>query len=225
MNTRSLIIEVTRRCNMSCDHCLRGCQQAIDIDHAHIDGIMQKVDSIGTITFTGGEPSLNVDAIEYALSSAKKYGVEVGSFYIATNGLNISESFVISCLKWYAYCYEKEMCRVDVSNDYYHAACGKYNTDILDGLSFFGRRNTEECAELNLLNEGNALEFGIGSRENTDYGFDVCDGDIEDGDLYLNANGDIISGCDWSYESQESHKVCNVSDLNIELIKEYQNKD
>lgn len=45
-------IEVTRRCNMCCDHCLRGMAQNLDIivlpDH---------------VFFTGGEPFLNVKAI------------------------------------------------------------------------------------------------------------------------------------------------------------------
>ena len=219
-----VIIEVTRRCNMECAHCLRGCQQNKDISIAHIDELLSRVDYINSITFTGGEPSLNVKAIEYTLEQCKDRGIEVGSFYIATNGKIIDESFIIACLKWYAYCYEKGMCSVNVSNDGWHAEEGNYNTELLDGLSFFSRKHSEESVYYyqSAINEGNAYENGIGARENTDYGFKIDDELFFEGDVYLNVNGDIISGCDWSYESQEEHKVCHVSELSLDKLKEYE---
>jgi len=208
---------------MSCDHCLRGCQQKLDINHAYIDRVMSIAEYIGTITITGGEPSLNVTAIEYILSSAELHGVEIGSFYIATNGVNIKAEFVIACLKWFAYCDEKEMCQVHVSNDAYHANENSYNTELLDGLSFFDRKfsNEGDYYSEDIINEGNANEFGIGACENKDYGFDIDDDYINEGDIYLNAKGDIISGCNWSYENQEDHKVCRCEDLSLEALNAY----
>ena len=224
MNIPNLIIEVTRRCNMQCDHCLRGCQQAKDIDHAYIDRAFSIVDSVNTLTITGGEPSLNVQAIEYILSSAELHGVSIDSFYIVTNGLKVKPDFVIACLKLYAYCECKEMCQVHVSNDYYHSCEDSYNTELLDGLSFFSRKFSieGESYESGLINEGFAAEHGMGYRENKDHGFEIdTDYGIEEGEVYLNCNGDIVSGCDWSYESQEKHKVCRVEDLSLDALSEY----
>lgn len=35
---------------------------------------------------------------------------------------------------------------------------------------------------------------------------------ITDGELYLNAIGDVVVGCDWSYESQRKYRIGNVMD-------------
>ena len=37
---------------------------------------------------------------------------------------------------------------------------------------------------------------------------------ITDGELYLNAIGDVVVGCDWSYESQKKYRIGNVMDQN-----------
>jgi len=60
MNIDNLIIEITRKCNFTCDHCLRGEAQNKDIDHKVIDALLDNnIEYISNITFTGGEPSLN----------------------------------------------------------------------------------------------------------------------------------------------------------------------
>ena len=58
-----LVLEVTRRCNMSCAHCCRGDAQNCDITHKVIDDAFANLSGIGSLVFTGGEPSLNVDAM------------------------------------------------------------------------------------------------------------------------------------------------------------------
>ena len=37
----SLVLEITRRCNMSCEHCMRGEAQNIDMDLSIIDKIFE----------------------------------------------------------------------------------------------------------------------------------------------------------------------------------------
>ena len=37
---------------------------------------------------------------------------------------------------------------------------------------------------------------------------------ITDGELYLNAIGDVVVGCDWSYESKKKYRIGNVMDQN-----------
>lgn len=87
-----IAIEVTRRCNMACKHCLHGEAENLDISHKTIDNILTPLigQSIGGITFTGGEPSLNVDAIQHTLDFCKKNNISVSSFYVVTNGKRIA---------------------------------------------------------------------------------------------------------------------------------------
>ena len=82
----NLIIEVTRRCNLTCAHCLRGAQQRVNIKKEHIEQLLSNVCYICDITFTGGEPTLYLKGIEDTLDVIEKNGITVNSFYIATNG-------------------------------------------------------------------------------------------------------------------------------------------
>ena len=54
----SLVIEVTRRCQLKCEHCLRGNAQKRDMSRDYIKDLFKKVGYISNLTFTGGEPSL-----------------------------------------------------------------------------------------------------------------------------------------------------------------------
>ena len=61
-SANSVFIEVTRRCNMCCAHCLRGDAENIDIQEKYIDAFLDSFEKgacISSLTFTGGEISLN----------------------------------------------------------------------------------------------------------------------------------------------------------------------
>jgi hypothetical protein len=216
MNINSLVVEVTRRCNMACDHCLRGDAQNKDIDFKHIDSLLSQCDGIGNVTFTGGEPSMNVPAIAYFLQRAKELNVSIDGFYIATNGLTITEEFILVCLRLFSYAEAKDICAVHVSNDVFHANEGNYNTELLDGLAFFHRKFSEEQYDYNryrnLIGEGRAKENFGDTRANSITEVE-CKQDLDNTDVVLNCNGQIINGCDWSYESQENYILCSVENL------------
>lgn len=208
----SLVIEVTRKCNMKCKHCLRGSAQSVNINKRYITTLLKQVDEIYTVTFTGGEPSLNVEAIEFFIEEVKRLNVYVGSFYIVTNGKNIKAEFVLACLKLYSLCSEKEACQVQVSNDLYHYEEARYNEELLSGLAFFSKRNESDYAEYNLINEGRAKFNGSGRRELDSFSI-TTEEEFNDTDIYLNVFGDIVNGCDWSYSSQKKNVICNVNNL------------
>ena len=136
----NLILEITRRCNLHCEHCLRGNAQNYSIDMKYVENIFKRIDRIDCLTFTGGEPQLAVGKIEETLKLAKKYNVEVGSFYIATNGTKNSRKFIMAVIDWYMYCTDNEMTAVHVSKDYFHTV--EDNVDFrklhLHALSFTG---------------------------------------------------------------------------------------
>lgn len=87
-----LAIEVTRRCNMKCEHCLRGDAQNLDISTAVLSGIAKHIHPASVI-FTGGEPSLNVPAIKRYFELAERYDTMPAAFYVATNGATSKEQY------------------------------------------------------------------------------------------------------------------------------------
>ncbi len=224
LSINNLVIEVTRRCNMKCYHCLRGEPQNIDIDHKYLHSLFEQIDYVSSITFTGGEPSLVPQIIDDILTMAKMYKVKIGSFYIATNGLDISEAFVIACLKWYAYCSDNEITRIDISNDYYHAEQDNYNTELLDGLSFAGRKYEKECDTYKLIREGRASDDKDARPTTVDQmEIEIWDDSIQiiECEIYLNVLGDIVLGCDWSYEHQTDQTLCSVDDFSSTIKEQY----
>lgn len=134
----NLMIEVTRRCNMKCAHCLRGDAQNIDIDYRYIDDLLDQVEVIGFLEITGGEPTLNLDAIKYILNGLCKRGIPLLGFSLFTNGLIYSEELIeiaklskkiidISCENCISEKYGKynpataiERCNIGISLDRYH---------------------------------------------------------------------------------------------------------
>lgn len=99
-----LVLELTRRCNMKCEHCLRDDAQDLDMPGQLIENVMSRMDSASTLTFTGGEPTLVPDLIQKTLELAKKYGVRIAEAYIVTNGKSVPDAFLDACREWNAYC-------------------------------------------------------------------------------------------------------------------------
>lgn len=215
MNINNLVIETTRRCNMECEHCLRGKQEDEDMEWQAIFELSEQVDYISTVVFSGGEPSLNVGVINYFLEVIKRRNVEIGSFYIATNGLDIDEQFIITCLRLYAYCDEKDMCSVEVSNDYFHQVWGSYDTELLEGLGFFRRKYSQEGHYYDgnsAINQGRYAELYSNGRELKELPIVTRD-DFDEAEIYLNTKGQVINGCNWSYKEQGEHVLCRVEGL------------
>jgi len=218
----TVIIEVTRRCNMKCGHCLRGPAQKKDQTKENIDKLLSQTDYISDLTFTGGEPSLVPEIIEYTLEAAKRYGVNVGNFYIVTNGKKVTEKFALACLKWYAYCDDNEVTSVELSQDAFHDEEGQDDYDILKGLSFFSLRERSDSD--GVTPEGRAKDWGTG-RELDRESFYVDEEEngfrISEGMVYLNCKGELIGGCDWSYRNQTKHKICDVGKMSLNAFEAF----
>lgn len=222
-----LAVEVTRRCNMQCKHCLRGEQENKDINMAHIETLLSMVDGIGSITFTGGEPSLNVPAIAKTLKLCKEHGINVGSFWLATNGKEVSNDFLCAMLDWYAYCYDDEMCGLALSKDKYHEQIPSVNVSRLKGLSFYdGTSKATDFNAVPVINRGRARKLAITNKRDrivkphcverfaNDY-FEVVGDEqvtIED-TIVLTVDGEILCDCDYEYDATNKVKICDVGEF------------
>lgn len=228
-SANNVFIEVTRRCNMCCAHCLRGDAESIDIQEKYIDAFLDNFEKgayISSLTFTGGEISLNIPAIRYTLKAVKERGIAVGSFYMVTNGKAVDKmaDLAMASLEWWAYCDEKDdyMCGLCISSDNFHEVIPYESKSILSGLKYNRNDKVTDFHLTYLLNEGRAknLDSNIYKKrephvDKFEYEFNKT-GDIDfySGELYLNAIGDVVSGCDWSYKSQKKYRFGNVMNKN-----------
>lgn len=215
MNINNLVIEITRQCNLQCDHCLRGEAQDRVIQNHQIEALFNQIEYISTLTITGGEPALHPEKIMVILQIAQRLNIRIGSFYIATNGTIASDAFIKALLDLWCYCVDNEVSMVDISNDVYHEfeyddpGLIAQNIKRLQALSFVELRDADNYDYGNgrfLLAEGRGEMMGEKLPREPDF-------DIEDSSVYLNCNGEIINGCDWSYENQEYNIVCLVTEL------------
>ena len=60
----NLALEVTRRCNLRCKHCMRGEPQDLDMSDEVLDKVINQFSSLYHLSLTGGEPFLAADVIE-----------------------------------------------------------------------------------------------------------------------------------------------------------------
>ena len=93
-----LVIELTRLCNMSpiCPHCMRGNPQDLIIKTEYLDALLKQTLNIGEIVFTGGEPTLCLDKLEYVLQKLYVYEIPLEAFELTTNGLIYDDRFIKS---------------------------------------------------------------------------------------------------------------------------------
>lgn len=232
MYINELVIEITRRCNIQCMHCLRGPAQKVDIDNKTIDKLLEGITSISCVTFTGGEPSLAVSKIKYFTKRVKELGIEVHSFYVITNGKVASVALAHALMDLYAYCnpFDQEdfMGGLCISQDQYHREIGyEINSAkrIYGALAFF-RPDDRKMDIETPIDEGWARINGIGRRTERPnmnvIGLDD-DGNVDRVEevVYINALGDVVPSCDMSYESQKVHKIGNVHDNSLaEIMKQ-----
>lgn len=227
----NLVLEVGRKCNLHCEHCLRGEAEDLMMPIETAKAILDSIYAIGCITFTGGEPALYGEEISVIIDYIIKRNIPLESFYVATNGTIFSEKLFMALVRLYDYCYEPEMCALDISDDHWHedayTNCGV--STLYSALSFCGKRG--DMVETTLISEGKAAGNGWGNRHmNTkltfayDYG---SNGYLNVDSVYVNAKGDILPGCDYSYRTQETMDAYNITDMLskkmtlIEIFKSY----
>jgi organic radical activating enzyme len=228
-----LIFEITRKCNAKCSHCLRGDPQNCNISNETIDNVLKEIKGITTLVFTGGEPSLAVDRINYITSRMIALGISVGYFYVVTNGKVASIKFASALLHLYAYIDYPEEAILCISQDQFHEEEIKdirKTKALYNGLKFFNPDFRKDKIQI-VINEGRAVENGFGARdayiEPLSLEFDEKDQlQSVQSTIYINALGDVLMSCDMSFESQEKYKIDNVNKTPLsKILISYFNKE
>lgn len=113
----NLVVEITQRCNLKCDHCMRGGARPKDISAQRINAMLNGIAEIRELTITGGEPSLKPDIMQSLLTLVKKKKIPVDLVYLVTNGKRVTEDFLKACRDWHMYTVSGILTDKTVSHD------------------------------------------------------------------------------------------------------------
>lgn len=228
MYINDLVIETTRRCNMNCGHCLRGNAQNKHMKDEYLYEFLKQVDYVGSVAFSGGEPTLpsGMKVIERFMEICNELNVRVGNFYIATNGKVWRDDFPELINRLFNLCEDNEMSSIDISGDQFHESdkwsINQFKFRLEEEL--YDYYNIDEIVSIRpdidrrfVITQGRGACVGYNERihEIIIYENEEDEFRINEGTIYLNCNGQIIAGCDWSYETQEIDEdvqICNTSE-------------
>lgn len=215
----SLILECTRRCNLQCAHCLRGCAENKDMNPKVLEKLKESVGQIYTVSFSGGEPMLNPKVIHQYNKYFKNC---TGLFFIATNGTIYSPDAMSALVELFAHCEEPEICCLAVSRDQFRDELDYRELQRYQAYSFYSD-STKNGDIKYVINSGLAIENGVGViAPKIHYQLEVKKQDenttIEE--IYINVNGDVLASCDLSYEDREELSLGNILEESLEEIIE-----
>ena len=94
----NIMLEITRRCNLKCEHCMRGDAQNLDMSGEIMEKLFSQVDSVFQISLTGGEPFIAPDVIEKMVAIIIARKVKVWRCTTVENGTILDERG-IRCIK------------------------------------------------------------------------------------------------------------------------------
>lgn len=232
-----LQIELTRRCNQKCAHCCRGESQNVDISKEIIDAFFEKNDIyyIGTLLFSGGEPTLNGKMLEYIVDKIIEKEITVGIFMLSINGLSYSEELVSGLNKLRDYIIlksdrtRKSSGLLMVSQDQFHKEADNEVIEKLKHLSYFSPIDKDEMKQKNILPYGRAYENGLSKQQpdlselinyQKNYKIKEYEGSnyLVIGYQYISANGNVVNdGCQ-SYDLMDEYALGNIQNQSIEEI-------
>lgn len=205
----SFVLEVTRRCNMACDHCLRGGPHPGDLDPRLLRRFLSRVACIGEVTFTGGEPSLNIGVMRKFYEICEQYRIPVGGFFVATNGKENQLELAAFLLDRWHKSDDREACGVALSVDAFHDDADQ--TDVVKGLGFYTDSKEHSPNDLDWpFTAGSAQDNGLGTRRrNTAEEFYLDEpgfpgATVRVDTLYLSLNGMVYPDCDLSVEEEDA---------------------
>lgn len=230
MDIYSFVMETTRRCNMKCGHCLRGEPQNKTMSNEYMRLFLSQINYISSITFTGGEPTLpsGMKVIWDFMDICNRYDVDIGSFYLVTNAKVWRPELPALISALYNFCSDNEVSCIDISTDQYHdhRPCHRMSfksrlEEILMyeyGIEEIVSSRPSQLDMDQILQEGRGATLGawkyfdappIYLEEEKDEYVRIMDCEI-----YLNCEGNVINGCDWSYASQRNPEniICAAKD-------------
>ena len=165
-----LYIEVTRKCTMKCNHCLRGDSQNISLNINDINELFNndiQITNINNIIITGGEPTLNSKVILQTIKQIISKNIIVENFNLPTNGSIYNQQLIDGLNEFYNYLKlysEKPNLHFICSQDQFHRPPKKEILDKYRKLPYF-ISNYVHLSEDQIIRVGKAKENNLGNKE------------------------------------------------------------
>lgn len=226
----NLIFEVTRKCNMKCRHCLRGKAENISMSAEVIKNALKDVSDIGTLQFTGGEPTLALYQIRTIFKVIKENNISVGWIWLKSNGMIFSQALINYFADFQEYVDEPEMSALEFSTDQFHTinnkSMGKYYN-----LSEYYKwiHISHKKPILHVIKEGRAKKFidrVVYHKPKFYSGWPIPEEYMKERystiayeyPVYISSNGNVICGCDLSFKHIDSYSFGNVNKTPLKEI-------
>lgn len=232
-------IELTRRCNEACAHCLRGPAEDVDLSEEVIDALFDNNDIylIENLLLSGGEPTMNGKGLNYLVNKIIEKRVIVGNYRIIINGTYYSEEFGAAIKKLHEYIDKigwnrkynvllaNSFGKIGVSQDQYHKKVDKKVMKKLKDLPSKIYILDDKYNPKRLLPFGRALDNDLSSNKQdisklTDidntyiimkYGKD----EIQIKKQYICSNGNVCLDPNYPFKVLDEFRIGNVLDSNI----------
>lgn len=212
-------IEVTRKCNMQCDFCMRGKSQNIEITSDVMNNIFDSLSkfekiSIGTINLTGGEPFLAPEKVVKIINELMKRNINISWLTITTNGSIFDENIIhaLNLMNEYA----KFGVTLRISADPHHIINkDKLNTNIEKIKEVF-KGKLEIQVDVPFL-----LPSGYENNNNTPPKYNEFIS-YYDGEkvyvplLFITSKGTITDTCDYSYEQVDKFNFGSIDKITLD---------
>lgn len=227
MYVDTLTLEVTRKCNLKCGHCLRGCAQNKTMTEDVIAAIFSHIDHVYNLVIGGGEPSLATETIHQIYQYLLWRDVSIENIFIVTNGKKISKQLLHEFNRLYGLCgNSSEISGFAISNDEFHVAergfyrhKEDYSQLLYDDGQYDFSNITEELIQEhtnknsnNWLARGRAKDFG---SQHDAYKDSLLLNNLEQptsirGDMYICHNGDVIGDINMPYNDMKKYTRGNI---------------
>lgn len=227
-------IEITRKCNLMCIHCMRGDAENIDIEYAYIVRLFSMIESINRLFITGGEPSMNLSGLRIICEEVKKNHIKLNELNITSNGYgdNMDEYFMI-LKELQNLCIYPERSQISISVDQYHGNREERKYNISDSYKRYFKYKYQ-YPELNIIMNDNANHQvkALGRAAHNipkaksfpiaNFPIIYYEGIYQQ--LYMNANGylGVYQDCTYQEEDEQHNQLSfNISD--IRTVKDLKN--
>ena len=120
-NFCNITLEITRRCNLTCKHCMRGDAQNISMTKPIIDKFFSQTTYINSLVITGGEPFIDEEIFDYMIDAIIKYDIVIMGMQILSNGTIQSKKIARSINKLLKYFSERKNI---IRGEYFHFFLG-----------------------------------------------------------------------------------------------------
>ena len=236
---KELGIELTRRCNEKCEHCLRGPAENIDLSKEVIDSLFDNnnIRLIENLLLSGGEPTMNGEALSYLVDKIIEKRVVIGTYRVIINGTYYDPKFgdaikrlheYIDRIGWnkkYNVLHASSFGRIGISQDQYHKEASK---EVLDKLLELPSKVVildDELSSYGLLPYGRALDNNLSSNEpDISKLVDIKDtyvimkygGEgVQFNKQYICANGNVCLDPNYPFQILDEYRIGNVLDSNL----------